>query len=53
MVLLDHFSNGAQNYARFENYATFYLSVFYEKKEKQTKSKLYIWRQLSMKSSLF
>ena len=38
----------------FENYATFYLSALYKKKEKkQMKSKVYICCQLSMKSSSF
>ena len=39
----------------FENYATFSLSVLYQKKKKKetVKSKLYICRQLSMKSSSF
>ena len=39
----------------FENYATFSLSVLYQKKKKKEtmKSKLYICRQLGMKSSSF
>ena len=39
----------------FENYATFSLSVLYQKKKKKEtmKSKLYICRQLSIKSSSF
>ena len=38
----------------FENYATFYLSALYKKKEKkQMKSKVYVCCQLSMKSSSF
>ena len=37
----------------FENYATFLFKCALQKEKKQTKSKLYICRQLSMKSSLF
>ena len=38
----------------FENYATFYLSALYQKKEKkQMKSKVYVCCQLSKKSSSF